>query len=95
MAEVRKKIRNDVYKQRQYATYRNPVPRQRTVRTLDESERRRLDNVLLTTDTPIVFLAKRFDLPSDQLHERLRELGFKTKPASLGIQERVPLDGVA
>lgn len=96
MAELRRKRpRTEQYRQAQYERYRNPIPRKKTIKTLDESERKRLDNALLMTETPIVLLAKRFELSINALHDRLHELGFRAGKVAMGMQDRIPLNGAA
>lgn len=74
--------------------FTNPIKRVRTVETMDLSERKRLDNVLINTEIPLVDLRKRFNLKIDQLRNRLRELGLRAGIVQKvsHTQERIPLE---
>lgn len=68
------KARDIAYKREQFV---NPVKRARNVERLTADALKRLDHALLHTDVPLPDLARRFDLSSATLHERLRMLGFR------------------
>lgn len=77
----------------QLRNFKNPIPRRRGLKSIDESVIERLDKVLLTTEVPVKAVAARFGLCLSQVKVRLKELGYRSgRPdVDTGTQERIPL----